>query len=148
MVSRKCHKVPRTMNLYAFIVIQLTRWIEDGAVNSEPIELGTIYLSDNSHGESSDEEMIDDESRESEVQDSSIQAAQTPSPKDTALHQTGTSGSPTTASELEVSSPGGMQIETRAMAAAKQNPSTETNTSGIQSEMKESSKRVNGKFMI
>lgn len=92
--------------------------------------------------------MIDNESRGSEAQGSLIQAAQTPPPQGTTLYQTSMSGSPSNETEeVEVNSLGGMQIETRPVAAAKQNLSTETDTSVVQFEMKGSSSRVNGTLM-
>lgn len=92
--------------------------------------------------------MIDEDTPGSGAQDSSRQAAKSTSSKETAQHPTGTSRSSAIDKESEVSSTGSQQMETRAMAAAKQNLSTETNACGIQSEMKGSSKRVNGTCMI
>lgn len=112
------------------------------------MELGTIYLSDSSSAESLDEEMTDNGSHGSEAQQSLIQAAQTPPPQDTTLRPTGMSGSPAIETEPEVNGPGGTQIETLERAAVKQNLSTETNTSGIQSKMEGSLKRINGMVII
>ncbi|KUL89252.1 hypothetical protein ZTR_03775 [Talaromyces verruculosus] len=116
---------------------------ETGAIDSEPIELGTIDLTDSSFAESSDEDMIDEDTLASEAQESSRQAAESTSSKETAQHPTGTSGSSAIDNESEASSTGSQQMETREMAAAKQNLSIETNACGIQPEMRGSSKRVN-----
>lgn len=58
------------------------------------------------------------------------------------------SGSPAIETEPEVNGPSGTQIETLERAAVKQNLSTEINTSGIQSKMEGSLKRVNGTVII
>ncbi|KAI7970843.1 hypothetical protein EIK77_008023 [Talaromyces pinophilus] len=121
---------------------ELTRWTETGAVDSEPIELGTIDLTDSSFAESSDEDMIDEDTPESAAQGSSRQAAESTSSKEIVQHPICTSGSSAIDKESEASSTCSQQMETRAMAVVKQNLSAETNAGGIQSEIKGSSRRV------
>ncbi|PCH02220.1 Hypothetical protein PENO1_039080 [Penicillium occitanis (nom. inval.)] len=115
---------------------------ETGAVDSEPIELGTIDLTDSSFAESSDEDMIDEDTPESAAQGSSRQAAESTSSKEIVQHPICTSGSSAIDKESEASSTCSQQMETRAMAVVKQNLSAETNAGGIQSEIKGSSRRV------